>query len=620
MTDFLGGKDLSCTDAGSDAEETVPLPMQVEEDVPEAVAEPEAAPEAAAAAAAALGAVHEATLNADGDAEADALPEAVSKAAPEAAPEAEELLEASTHIPEPLPLPLLLSSSLPLPLPLPLPESAAAPEFMDVAVEDAKAAVAAAEGSEAVNPIISKPKAAKIKLPGYDKPAKFCPGQIGADFDVCYLCRNPSYTSSGCNNPEHCTASFCQPCLAESLETNKLCPSNCGNESAKVVINAKETKHNRGKLVTCINAYDSDSDGEENDNGGAQLMISEDHHETLTKRKHDDMSKTHCDWVGQVGKLLEHLEKDCLLVPVDCLNSGCKCRVLRCNVGHHTENCLLRLIECVHCSERVPHISMSAHVASDCSKAPVPCIACGENMPRCEVDNHRQNLCPEAIVTCPYSSMDCLAILLRKQVGEHMVKASEDHNKLMMSKILSLEQSVIKQQNKIIKLESANKKLNSKVNEEPRLTKTFVWTLSSMAARLKQLRSLSSIRSAEFEVPDLFAVSAGQKVYMDASFTSCEGTNNLTVYSLDVTLFKTSVKVPKGSASKTINPPVSVSGWSVNIVGGSSHEYGVDEEASELGHRCNLTQDLEPLIDDDQVVIEIVIPIHPIDTDITDYR
>ena len=76
------------------------------------------------------------------------------------------------------------------------------------------------------------------------------------------------------------------------------------------------------------------------------------------------------------------------------------------------------------------------------------------------------------------------------------------------------------------------------------------------------------------------------------------------------------MKVTKGAASKTINQPVSVSGWSVNIVGGPFREYGVDEKASDVGLSYILTQDLEPLIDDDKIVIELVIPIRP--TTVTD--
>ena len=187
--------------------------------------------------------------------------------------------------------------------------------------------------------------------------------------------------------------------------------------------------------------------------------------------------KEGCEWRGKLGKLDEHLNRNSS--PDNQLN-GCKFVELECMYecgawfqrryisGHETQQCEKRPYSCDHCQDYNSTFQDVTKVHyPQCGLYPVPCPNdCDVYMfERRNLESHLKEQCPVTLVDCPFSYAGCETQLPRKDIPEHLDRASTTHLTMLATTTqkLSVENQRLAKQNQ--DLLKQNRELHQKLIE-----------------------------------------------------------------------------------------------------------------------------------------------------------
>ena len=249
--------------------------------------------------------------------------------------------------------------------------------------------------------------------------SKFC-NQVKSECFHCLICLEVCRSPVTCHSGAHL---FCHGCLAESLRSNRSCPT-CRQPLAYPVPCPFASTQVSALDMLCL---------------------------------HDE-----CSWKGTCGRLDSHLDKDCPYEPIECAGEGgCGARIPRremathqqfaclqncpnskakaegsdgekldtCDVrlnrnaliDHLANHCKLRPVHCPHptCEFSTAYNLMPAHVEA-CPLAPVSCPRqCdAPNLTRQGLDAHKRD-CPNEPVPCVHAPLGCSHVAPRGQIGQH---------------------------------------------------------------------------------------------------------------------------------------------------------------------------------------------------------
>jgi hypothetical protein len=186
------------------------------------------------------------------------------------------------------------------------------------------------------------------------------------DFTCCD-CKNVAIDPVACNKRE-CENIWCSVCIKETQ--NVQC-ANCNTPVANMAVSPLIRKVIDSKLIACpMGPYDK---------------------ETPLKRRRNQDSAI-CGWTGTLGNLRQHIEDDCRLVVIHCMQ--CECAILRGDKSAHELECSGRAIPCQYCNKLV-----SPEDKHDCKQkcfyAGLGCdfdTHCAEELEKHEADSYVKHL------------------------------------------------------------------------------------------------------------------------------------------------------------------------------------------------------------------------------------
>ena len=275
--------------------------------------------------------------------------------------------------------------------------------------------------------------------------------QTSKDFDcpVCFqLIWNPFLTAC-------CGNHFCEACVESTKEKCNQCPF-CNEKPVSGIIDKKFQRQINELQVYCVH------------------------------KKHG------CLWVGDLGKLTKHLERDrsdgeCKFVLLHC-SLACGKQLLRCELKEHlTEECPLRTCTCEYCDYSSTYKDITTTHYSDCPNYPIVCPnSCTEEMlKRSSLDCHLLT-CPNQVVSCSFNEMGCEDKMKRRCLQQHIEANVIQHQMMMFDALKN-----VKKENETLK---GDVKVLKQANEE--LQKNNA-TLKSAQGRMDHSTSGFILKMAE---------------------------------------------------------------------------------------------------------------------------
>ena len=145
-----------------------------------------------------------------------------------------------------------------------------------------------------------------------------------------------------------------------------------------------------------------------------------------------------CDWVGKLGELDRHLNKNLFRGRMNgCLHTEIKCRFCensfkRLSVEDHQSNhCPKRPYPCPHCQHNSTYIDITEHHPQDCPSVPTECQYCKKVFKRSKIEHHIKNDCAAALVDCDFHLVGCRKRFLRPQIEAHIDDNRAQHARLL---------------------------------------------------------------------------------------------------------------------------------------------------------------------------------------------
>ena len=135
-----------------------------------------------------------------------------------------------------------------------------------------------------------------------------------------------------------------------------------------------------------------------------------------------------CDWVGNFGKIEQHLSigkenGECQFVVVECpVSVECKEYFLRINLENHVNNnCKYRQVQCMYCGFVNTYQNITTSHPKQCTKFPLHCPneCSDQTYPRDQLKAHLAS-CLEQEVDCTFSEMGCKKKIKRRVLQEHL--------------------------------------------------------------------------------------------------------------------------------------------------------------------------------------------------------
>ncbi len=160
-----------------------------------------------------------------------------------------------------------------------------------------------------------------------------------------------------------------------------------------------------------------------------------------------------CSWTGEMGKLEEHLklnksgglgsgvyymqesskEEHCEFAPISC--PLCEVFLKKENMSDHLEfACTMRKVKCEYCEDySCPAKDLLDHHVTICPSYPMLCQnRCTlKSFKRKDLEIHTESECPLQGVVCEYG---CEAVMLRKEMPDHVEKNVKEHLSMVSSK------------------------------------------------------------------------------------------------------------------------------------------------------------------------------------------
>ena len=211
-----------------------------------------------------------------------------------------------------------------------------------------------------------------------------------------------------------------------------------------------------------------------------------------------------CEWVGELGKVDEHLNSDsqpqrqlegCPFAVIECLH--CKEGIRRDKVaGHQLERCPQRPYSCEYCTEYKSTFKDVIHchwVECKCFLLPCPnnCTPSGSGIQRQYLDQHVEEECPLTVVQCELHHAGCEVTLPRKDMADHMKEATIAHISLLAAenhrqckRLLEREEQMILLTQRNIDLEERTTKQSQDLKEAQRQAIDQLQTQQELAQKI----------------------------------------------------------------------------------------------------------------------------------------
>ena len=237
------------------------------------------------------------------------------------------------------------------------------------------------------------------------------PEEIQTDCLICLLVlREPAQM-------ECCGKVYCITCIREELRHRNMCPT-CGPEVPNpIYFRDKRIKQSlSGFRIHCIH-FAKQGEGEVERGGGG------------------------CDWVGQLGDLERHLNKN---PPEDTQMNGCLFVEIKCKFcgnqfqrslieDHQSNHCPERPYLCPFCHHRSTYIEITEVHMQICPCFPVQCPHCKNIFERQKLELHISNECTLKPIVCDFHLVGCQEELYRPQMEDH-VRNNGVYHALLLAK------------------------------------------------------------------------------------------------------------------------------------------------------------------------------------------
>jgi len=161
--------------------------------------------------------------------------------------------------------------------------------------------------------------------------------------------------------------------------------------------------------------------------------------------------ETGCDWMGDFGKIEQHLAVDktngeCQFVVVKCpISKQCGAKISRKSLENHVNDaCVYRPFRCKYCDYQSTYVVITTSHYEECLGYPVPCPnnCSTQTHPRGQLDNHLA-LCPEQEVACTFIEMGCKEKMKRQLLQKHM-ETNLLHHQMIMCEAYTVQNKAIK--------------------------------------------------------------------------------------------------------------------------------------------------------------------------------
>ena len=279
----------------------------------------------------------------------------------------------------------------------------------------------------------------------------------------CIICTNVLNDPVQCRNGH----GFCRTCLEESMKTKKQCPT-CSValtpttiSSSLIVKNLIENAHvycftrlqalEAADISTNSNnaASDVDDYGIDEATGKKRTSISSSSSSSGGVAAAKKIKIDHCTWTGKLLDAKQHFN-ECMYAGATCKFDGCDCIVMRKDMAEHEASCPRCIQLCTWCLELFPVIELASH-RTRCNKRKVTCInvGCGAVIPFDVQAQHVEYECPFETIPCPFSSVGCTELMLRKDVESREKEKMVEHNHLLLREILSVRQQVVNHEERL---------------------------------------------------------------------------------------------------------------------------------------------------------------------------
>ena len=171
--------------------------------------------------------------------------------------------------------------------------------------------------------------------------------------------------------------------------------------------------------------------------------------------------KLHCDQ--------ENCGETCEFCPEPCQNNGCKEVMSRKHLTKHDNFCEWKLLLC----------------------------KCGEQIPRCKVDLHLKDSCPLRTVKCPFHKIGCVAMVMAKDLENHVETCTNKHLLLTVDRMMEYQEVIKSMKTDISVLRDENKALKSLIDmndqENRKVTKTLTQDLKVLTKKFTRLESTANM-------------------------------------------------------------------------------------------------------------------------------
>ena len=187
------------------------------------------------------------------------------------------------------------------------------------------------------------------------------------------------------------------------------------------------------------------------------------------------LMKRGCVWKGSLGEIDAHLD-ECAEFILNCSNV-CGVLLKRSELLNHYENeCLLRIVECKHCSATIQYKVLENH-NKICLEFPLVCPnECLKSVIRKELKSHIEKECPNTLIACPYKEMGCEVLIKRSELPKHEKPFESKHfdetKVFYLNKVKKIESIVQEREDEIKRLTAKVRNMEkechqSKISKSP---------------------------------------------------------------------------------------------------------------------------------------------------------
>lgn len=350
----------------------------------------------------------------------------------------------------------------------------------------------------------------------------------------CSICKFVANDPRSCGNAEECSAVFCSTCLTHySSRVSKQCFSCKLKMKTKIARNLIIRKLILDLLVHCPICLSDTAGG---------VVSGNEREDSSRKRCASSLYK--CDWQGKLSDLNDHITKSCPSVIVRCGFPGCSASMIRYDAAHHQENCTYKYVTCIHCEKKIEYTMMDQHIEHDCMLIPVACpyenccvkvpkqdieqhkvacvhrlvecehcrlqiksaeldshvekdcpqklitCECALSVPRCMIADHINGACPLTMISCMYSEHGCNVLCARKEMAQHLADDSRSHNLLTLTALQDLKSRMVGAEDDLDLIQEKLRQLENKV-----FFTQITWTIKGMGKKLEEAAGVQASKA-----------------------------------------------------------------------------------------------------------------------------